>query len=111
MIVSDGAFWGVVGILALGTFLMRFSFFALFRGTVSQRFMAMLRPIPAAVLAALVAPAILVPGGELHNIGLAWENGKLVAGVVAALVAWRTRHMFLTIAAGLVALWIWRFLG
>ncbi|MFW5735277.1 MAG: AzlD domain-containing protein [Oceanidesulfovibrio sp.] len=110
MIVGDAAFWGVVLILALGTLLMRFSFFALFRGTVSQRFMAMLRPIPAAVLAALVVPAILAPGGELSAIGEAWGNGKVVAGFAAAVVAWRTRHMFLTIAAGLIVLWLWRFL-
>ncbi|TVM32316.1 AzlD domain-containing protein [Oceanidesulfovibrio marinus] len=110
MIVDDAAFWGVVAILSAGTFLMRFSFFALIRGTVSPRFMTMLRPIPAAVLAALVAPAILTPGGGLATLAVSWQSGKIAAGLVAAVVAWRTRHMFMTIAAGLVALWLWRFL-
>jgi branched-subunit amino acid transport protein len=32
-------------------------------------------------------------------------NGRLVAGAIAALVAWRTRNVFLTIAVGMAALW------
>ncbi|MFP4315452.1 MAG: AzlD domain-containing protein [Desulfovibrionales bacterium] len=38
------------------------------------------------------------------------QSGTLVSGLVAAVVAWRTRNNFLTIAAGLLVLWIERFL-
>ena len=33
-------------------------------------------------------------------------NPRLLAGIIAALVAWRTRNTMLTILAGMAALWI-----
>ena len=34
------------------------------------------------------------------------QNLRLLAGTLAALVAWRTRNVLATIAAGMGALWI-----
>lgn len=51
--------------------------------------------IPAAVLAALVAPAVLRPDGPL----LLWHPRPL-AGLLAALVAWRTRSVVVTLLVG-----------
>jgi branched-subunit amino acid transport protein len=56
----------------------------------------LLRQIPPAALASLVVPAVLRPGGEL---GL-WQP-RLAAGLLAALVAWRTRNAALTLVVGM----------
>ena len=62
--------------------------------------------IPPAALAALVAPALLRPGGTLDPL-----NVQLAAGVLAGLVAWRTRSVVLTTAVGLLALFLLERLG
>jgi len=54
-----------------------------------------LRMIPPAALAALVAPAVLRPDGPL----LLWHPRPL-AGLLAAAVAWRTRSVVATLLAG-----------
>lgn len=58
-----------------------------------------LRMIPAAALAALVAPAVLRPDGPL----LLWHPRPL-AGLLAALVAWRTHSVVATLLVGGFAL-------
>jgi branched-subunit amino acid transport protein len=57
-----------------------------------------LRMIPAAVLAALSVPAILRPDGAVDAF-----SPELLAGVVAALAAWRWRRLMVTILVGVVA--------
>ncbi len=59
-----------------------------------------LRYIPPAVLAALIAPDLLLLDGTLH---LSFANHRLVAGSIASLVAWRTGNTWLTIGSGLIA--------
>ena len=43
------------------------------------------------------------------NISLG--NERLLAGLVAALIAWRTRSVPLTLAGGMATLWILQTLG
>lgn len=62
-----------------------------------------LRYVPAAVFSALVAPAVLRPSGP---VWISTANPYLLAGTLAAVVAWRTRSMVLTIVLGMGALWI-----
>ena len=62
-----------------------------------------LRFVPPAVLSAIIFPELLRPGGTLN---LSFGNVRLLAGVLAALVAWRTKNVLLTIAVGMVALWV-----
>jgi branched-subunit amino acid transport protein len=62
-----------------------------------------LRFIPPAILSAIVIPELASPGGTL-NISLG--NERLIAGTIAAIVAWRTRSTWLTIGVGLVAIWL-----
>jgi branched-subunit amino acid transport protein len=62
-----------------------------------------LRYVPPAVLAALILPAFLQPDGGL-NFSL--SNHRLLAGAVAILAAWRVKNTWLTIASGMVALWL-----
>jgi branched-subunit amino acid transport protein len=60
-----------------------------------------LRFVPPAVLAALTLPMLLRPNGPLDfSLG----NTRLLAGAAAALVAWRTRNSWYTIAVGMAAL-------
>jgi branched-subunit amino acid transport protein len=61
-----------------------------------------LRFVPPAVLSALIFPEILLPGGTLN---LSLGNPRLLAGALAALIAWRTKNMLLAIAVGMGALW------
>ena len=63
---------------------------------------AQLRFVPAAVLSAIILPDLLQPGGKLN---LSLSNTRLLAGVLAMAVAWRTRSVVLTVgAAALIAL-------
>lgn len=93
--------WVVILIAAAGTFAQRASFllFAHRLAEVSPRAQRVLRQIPAAVLAALVVPSLVRPVGELDL----WQP-RLLAGLVAALVSWRTRNVGLTLVVGMAVL-------
>lgn len=100
--------WATIVTIGVATFAIRGSFIALF-GRLDEVPPAVehtLRFVPAAVLAALVAPAFLTL--EPATGGLAMD--KLVAGGLAATVAWRTENVLATMAAGMGALWVVRFL-
>ncbi|NIN96118.1 MAG: AzlD domain-containing protein, partial [Anaerolineae bacterium] len=56
-----------------------------------------------AVLAALVLPELVLTSGDFH---LSAFNSRLVAGALAAVVGWRSRNTWLTIASGMIALWL-----
>jgi branched-subunit amino acid transport protein len=62
-----------------------------------------LRFVPAAVLSAIIFTELLLRDQALW---ISPGNPRLVAGVLAALVAWRTRNVLLTLVAGMAALWI-----
>ena len=94
--------WLVLIAGGLITFGMRLSFiYLLGRVAVPAGVQRALRFVPAAVLSALVAPELLMPDGSF-DIGLG--NHRWLAGLVAILVAWRTRNTLLTILAGMLAL-------
>jgi branched-subunit amino acid transport protein len=60
-----------------------------------------LRFVPVAVLSAIILPELTSPNGTLV---LSWRNPELLAGLVAILVAWKTKNVLLTILAGMAAL-------
>lgn len=66
-----------------------------------------LRYAAPAVLAAIIVPAVLVPPSDTS---LGPFHPRLLAGAVAALVAWRTRNTWITIAAGMALLWAFELL-
>jgi branched-subunit amino acid transport protein len=98
------AIWAVILVVGVATFAIRYSFVYLFGRIdgVPPRVEEALRFVPAAVLAALVAPALVDPAPTLAATLL---DDRLLAGVIAAVVAWYTENMFATIAVGLFALW------
>jgi len=59
--------------------------------------------VPPAVLSAIIFTELLMPKGTLD---LSFGNLRLLAGALAAAVAWRTRNVLLTIGVGMVALWV-----
>jgi branched-subunit amino acid transport protein len=95
--------WAVVAAVAAGTLALRWSFIGLLSGKVPAPVQRVLRFVPAAVLAALTIPALLRVDG---SVDVAFGNHRLVAGSVAALIAWRTRNVLATITTGMAALWI-----
>lgn len=98
--------WMLVTIAGMGliTYSIRLSLFLLpERVVLPPWLLRALRYVPAAVLSAIIAPELLQPGGTLD---LSLGNDRLLAGLAAMLIAWRTRNVFLTVAVGLVLLWL-----
>jgi branched-subunit amino acid transport protein len=62
-----------------------------------------LRFVPASVLAAIVWPAVVAPHKEMF---LSPANLQLYAALVAAAVAWKTKNILATLAAGMGLLWL-----
>lgn len=106
---TDPVVWGVFLAIGLLTFAIRFSFVFLFGrvDTVPPRVERALRYVPAAVLAALVIPSLVTLEGSAEAT---LADGRLVAGGVAAAVAWRTEDVLATVGVGMGVLWAVRFL-
>jgi branched-subunit amino acid transport protein len=62
-----------------------------------------LRFVPPAVLTAIVVPELLYRDGQ---IDASLTNVRLLAGLMAVVVTWRTKNALITIGVGMVALWI-----
>jgi branched-subunit amino acid transport protein len=92
--------WLVIVLGGVATYLIRASFLLAARrlATVPDWARDVLRMIPAAALAALVAPALLRPETTLQPFG-----PQALAGALALAVAWWTRNVLLTIVVGVVA--------
>lgn len=91
--------WLTILLLAVAVILTRCSLFMLgHRVKLPPRLQHALRYAPAAALAAIIAPDLVLANGEL---ALTWMNPKLIAGLGAALVFLATRHMLGTIIAGM----------
>ena len=58
--------------------------------------------VPAAVLAAIVVPGLVMPHGTME---LTPANPRLVAGLAAVAVAAKVRNPLVSIVAGMVVLW------
>jgi branched-subunit amino acid transport protein len=82
----------------IGTYAMRASFLAFAHrlADVPPGVQRLLRQIPPAALASIVLPALLRPEGQIDVM-----QPRLLAGVVAGLVAWRTRNIGLTLVVGI----------
>ena len=94
--------WLIIILAGLITYLLRLSFIQLFGLIkVPPRLINALRYVPAAVFSAIIFPELLLPGGALS---LSWKNSHLLAGVLAVLVAWKTRSVVWTILSGMLAL-------
>jgi len=94
--------WLIFLAAGLLTYAMRLSFILLWgKIDVPAWLKRALRFVPPAVLTAIFFPELFMPGGTLN---LTTGNARLIAGTLAALVAWRTRNIVLTILVGMGAL-------
>ncbi|MFN2196127.1 MAG: AzlD domain-containing protein [Anaerolineales bacterium] len=96
--------WLVIILGGALTYLIRLSFIVLIGQRQIPAWLSQgLRFVPPAVLSAIIFPELLMPGGTLD---ISWGNLRLFAGLAAALVAWRTRNVLLTIAVGMGVLYL-----
>jgi branched-subunit amino acid transport protein len=96
----------VLAVLCVGvaTYTLRLSLIGLAgRVNLPARVERGLRFVPVAALTALVTPDLL---GGASGTALLTHNPRLWAGLVAIIVAWRTRNVLLTVAVGMTALWL-----
>lgn len=95
---------GVIFAIGIGTYLLRLSFIGIVGDRVMPEWaLVPLRFVAPAVLAALIAPAVLLNEGALDLSPAA--NPRAIAALVALLLAWKTRSVPLVIAAGLITVW------
>lgn len=96
--------WLVMLFGGLITFGMRFSLIYLLaegRLEVPDTLRRALHYVPPAVLAAISFPELFLHEGTMS---LSLENTRLLAGLVAILLAWVTRNTLVTILVGMIAL-------
>lgn len=102
--MPESQLWLIAAAGMLATYLTRLSFITLIP---EERLPAFFRRglgyIPPAVLAAILLPELVLTDNALN---LSLSNERLLAGTIAAIVAWRLRNTWLTICCGLLALWL-----
>jgi branched-subunit amino acid transport protein len=98
--MSDFDIWLTIGLMTIATILTRSSFFLLGHAVkLPPKVQHALRYAPAAALAAIVAPDLLMSDSVLQ---LSWMNPKLMAGIGAAVFFLMTRRLLGTIVVGMV---------
>tara|TARA_R110002094_G_scaffold214762_1_gene185289 strand:+ start:232 stop:567 length:336 start_codon:yes stop_codon:yes gene_type:complete len=100
MSYSTGEIWLIIGVLALGTFLIRFSFLGLIGDrSMPPLVLRMLRYTPVAILPGMVAPLVLWPAAT----GGAPDLVRIIAALIALGVGYLTRKVIWGMAAGVTA--------
>lgn len=95
---------GIIFAIGIGTYLLRLSFIGIVGDRVMPEWaLVPLRFVAPAVLAALIAPAVLLNDGAL-DVSPA-SNPRAIAALVALLLAWKTKSVPVVIAAGLITVW------
>ena len=62
-----------------------------------------LRFVPAALLTAITLPSLIIHAGQ---VDLSPQNAQLLGGLIASIVAWRSRNVIFTIGAGMIIVWM-----
>ena len=95
--------------MAAATYFTRFASPLLLDRTGVPRWMVrLLKHVPPAMLAALIAPALLAPQGYLQ---IGPGNHYLLAGAVAAFMAWRRQPPAVTMGSGMAVMLLLRMGG
>ena len=95
--------------MAAATYFTRFASPLLLDRTGVPRWMVrLLKHVPTAMLAALIAPALLAPQGYLQ---IGPGNHYLLAGAVAAFMAWRRQPPAVTMGSGMAVMLLLRMGG
>ena len=100
--------WLVMLLGVLITFGIRFSLIYLFgKFQIPETIRKGLHYVPPAVLSAIIFPELFLRDGMLN---LSFDNTRLLAGLVAIVVAWFSKNTLITILAGMIALFLLQFL-
>lgn len=85
--------------MAIVTFITRIGAQVVFTSTGMPAWLEKwLKHVPTAFLTALITPAILLPKGYLD---ISFSNSYLLAGIIAAFTAYRTKNVLATIIIGM----------
>jgi branched-subunit amino acid transport protein len=96
--------WLVIIGMGVITYGIRLSMIVLLEKVeISTKLKQALRFVPPAVLSAIIFPELLQPGGTLD---VSLGNDRLLAGLLAMIIAWKTKNVLWTIAVGMAALWL-----
>ncbi len=96
--------WLVVIIVGVGTYLTRLSFVGILGSREIPTYVERpLRLVAPAVIAAIAIPEVVAP---FDTVDISFGNLRLIAGLIAITVAWKTKSIGWTIGVGLVSLWI-----
>ena len=91
--------WLVMIVIGVLTFATRISFIVILnRWQTPEVVRRALRFVPVSVLTAIFVPELLMPAGR---IDVSLDNTRLIAGLIAMLVAWKTRNIVWTIVVGM----------
>ncbi len=94
--------WLVMLAGGLITFGMRFSLIYLFgKFEIPETMRRALHYVPPAVLSAIIFPELFYTNG---NFNIALTNTRLLAGIIAIIVAWFSKNTLVTILVGMIAL-------
>ncbi|MDP9235801.1 MAG: AzlD domain-containing protein [Chloroflexota bacterium] len=98
--------WIIVAACGAGTYGIRLSMLMFVRHSSLPRVAReALRFVTPAVLAAIIVPAVLYVGKDQH-LSLSAGNDRPIAALIAAMVAWSAKNVWLTIGSGMAALWV-----
>ncbi len=102
------SFWLIMIAVGILTFGIRLSFIVILdRWQPPPLIQRSLRFVPVAVLAAIIVPELILRGGKPD---VTFANLRLIAGIVAMLVAWKTKNIVWTIIAGMGVLLMLQYL-
>ncbi|MDI3490339.1 MAG: hypothetical protein PWP11_1616 [Thauera sp.] len=106
--MSTSALLALLMVVGLLTFLYRYAMIGFFASRSLPAWLhALCRHIAPASFAALTASALFVSGGDVQ---FTFDSPRPWAALVAVIVAWRTRNVLATIAAGMAALYLLKLL-
>jgi branched-subunit amino acid transport protein len=101
--------WLAIIGMAVVTYISRVTMLLALRGEVVPWLRRWLSYVPVAVFTALILPPLLIQ--STNNSTALVMSAALPAGLVGALVSWRTGNVLLTIIAGLATFWLLRYVG
>ena len=97
--------WLIILLAGAGTFAIRLSMLVfVHHSALPPVVREAVRFVSPAVLAAIILPAVLYPNAG-DDLRFSLDNERIFAAVIAALIAWWTRNVWLTIGLGMAALW------
>jgi branched-subunit amino acid transport protein len=103
--------WLIIALAGAGTYLIRLSMLVFVRPDALPSIARdALRFVSTAVLAAIILPAVLYPTGS-DDLQLSATNERIFAAAIAAAISWTTSNVWLTIGAGMTALWALKAVG